>query len=164
MAKGGGWVFAVVLVGAIALAGSEGDGSSSTSSSSSSSESSGFDLFGSNEGDVCDHATQFTSSQGAFTIPANSSDDLATARNCVLASGQGSGAPVESLQRALVQCHHQNIAVDGDYGANTTAAVKLTQAQVGVPVDGRYGPQTGAAMAWPTLSDDGSSTCVVHKS
>lgn len=160
MAKGGGWVIAVVLVGAIALA---DDGSPSTSSTSSSnSSSSGFDLFGSNSGDVCDHATQFSSSQGSFTIPANSSDDLGSARDCVLAMGEGSGAPVETLQRALVQCHHQDITVDGAYGADTTAAVKLTQAQVGVPVDGHYGPQTGAAMAWPTLADDGTSTCVVH--
>jgi hypothetical protein len=163
MAKGGGWIIAVVLVGAVAMAGNEGDGSSSSSSSSSSaSNSSGLGLFGDDEGGVCDHTTQFTSSQGTYTIPSNNSDDPVTARNCFLAAGQGSGAPVETLQRALVQCHHQNITVDGDFGADTTAAVKLTQAQVGVPVDGRYGPQTAGAMAWPTLSDDGKSTCVVH--
>lgn len=165
--KGGGWVFGAVLIGAIALAGGGSSGTtSSTSTSASSSQSDGFnlDFFGDNTGGVCNHTTTFTSSQGSYTIPSNNSHDPVTARDCFMDSAPGHGphGPVQALQRSLVQCYQQPIAVDGIYGASTTNSVKVLQGKLHITVDGRYGPQTAGAMAWPTKADDGKTTCVAH--
>lgn len=54
--------------------------------------------------------------------------------------------PVERLQIDLNNCYgiryHFQLAVDGEYGPDTTKAVEIVQGAEGVPVTGDYGPQT----------------------
>lgn len=165
--KGGTWVFAAVLVGAIALAGNDGSSSTSSSSSSNTSSSSAqgfsFDLgFGSDQGGTCAHTTTFTSSQGRYTIPSNDSDDPVTARDCTLDQDHGGGATVKTLQQALNQCNGAHLAVDGDYGAGTAQAVSAFQGSHGLTADGTYGPATAGKLAWPTTPDSGKTICAAH--
>lgn len=165
--KGGTWVFAAVLVGAIALAGREGSStsssSSSTTASSSSSQEFSFDFFGSDaQGGTCGHTSTFTSSQGRYTIPSNGSADATTARDCTLDQDHGGGAPVKTLQQALNQCNGAHLAVDGDYGSGTAKAVQSFQSSHGLAADGAYGPATAGKMAWPTTPDNGKTICAVH--
>lgn len=76
--------------------------------------------------------------------------------NCVL--GRGSvGLPVNHLQRTLVRCYGQAIAVDSEYGPATEQAVKNVQRFHGVTVDGVFGPQTNIRMFWLRRA---VSTCV----
>ena len=62
----------------------------------------------------------------------------------VVKSGSN-GHPIKSLQY-LLRARGQNVAVDGEFGPNTTAAVKTFQASHGLAADGIVGPQT-----WPTV-------------
>ncbi len=180
--KGGGWVFAAVLIGAIALAGNGSRSSSSTSSTSTSSSSStsssgsstqaeAFNFFsetksgtstGTSSSDACQHVTTFTSAQGKYKIPSDNSTDPVTARDCSLGPNKGEGKPVETLQRALMQCYLQPLKIDGDYGPATKESVRKLQQVLHIHVDGRYGPHTAGAMQWPTTADDGTTTCVAH--
>lgn len=68
--------------------------------------------------------------------------------SCFLAQGDVSGA-VQSLQEALVGCNGQNIAIDGDFGPATFAAVKAVQKKYGLTQDGVYGSNTRDKMYWP---------------
>ncbi|TDT97539.1 peptidoglycan hydrolase-like protein with peptidoglycan-binding domain [Streptomyces sp. 846.5] len=52
---------------------------------------------------------------------------------------------VTTLQ-SLLDAHGASIAVDGDFGANTLAAVKAFQSANGLGVDGQVGPKTKAAL------------------
>ncbi|HKE76471.1 MAG TPA: peptidoglycan-binding domain-containing protein [Acidimicrobiales bacterium] len=163
MAKGGTWVFVAVLVGAVALA---NNGSSTTSSSSNTSSSSAqgfsFDLGSDSHGGTCNHTSSFTTSKGRYTIPSNGDSDAKDARDCMLDQDQGSGAPVSTLQQALDQCNGAHLAVDGDYGSATAAAVKSFQSGHGLTADGKYGPATAGKLSWPTTNDSGKSTCAVQ--
>jgi hypothetical protein len=57
-----------------------------------------------------------------------------------------SGAEVTKLQRALAQAGYSPGAIDGKYGAGTTAAVKQFQQAKGLSADGIAGPKTLAAL------------------
>jgi Putative peptidoglycan binding domain/D-alanyl-D-alanine carboxypeptidase len=59
------------------------------------------------------------------------------------------GSPVSQLQRALVAAGHP-VAVDGDYGPTTEAAIRAFQGRAGLAVDGVAGPAT-----WSRLVSDG---------
>jgi hypothetical protein len=50
--------------------------------------------------------------------------------------------PVERLQIDLDDCYGAGLAVDGEYGPDTEAAVKGVQDSEDVTQDGDYGPQT----------------------
>ena len=69
-----------------------------------------------------------------------------------LPSGDGmlrrgsSGAAVRSLQQQLNTVMGSKLAVDGDFGPATEAAVRAFQARYGLEVDGVYGPKSAAAM------------------
>ena len=56
------------------------------------------------------------------------------------------GPQVTALQQRLV-AFGQQIAVDGDFGRGTEAALRAVQAQLGVDVDGVAGPRTLAALS-----------------
>ncbi len=62
----------------------------------------------------------------------------------VVKSGSN-GHPVRTLQH-LLRARGQNVAVDGDFGPQTVAAVKAFQASKGLSADGIVGPLT-----WPVL-------------
>jgi hypothetical protein len=163
--KGGTWVFAAVLVGAIALAnnGSSTTSSSSSSSNTGSSEAQGFsfDLGSDTHGGTCNHTSSFDSSHGRYTIPSNGSSDAKAARDCTLDQDHGSGAPVSTLQQALNQCNGAHLAVDGDYGSGTAGAVRSFQSSHGLAADGKYGPATAGKLSWPSTSGS-KTTCAVQ--
>src|SRR5215510_12144982 len=102
MAKnnGGTWFLVALLIGAVGLAGR------SSSSSSASSASNSFSLAspdnngsadGDGSGDACDTTSSFDSDQGRYVIPADHADSQAAARDCVLTTEKGAGAPVKAL-------------------------------------------------------------------
>lgn len=55
------------------------------------------------------------------------------------------GHPIKTLQH-LLRARGQNVAVDGEFGPNTEAAVKAFQASRGLAADGIVGPLTWAAL------------------
>lgn len=52
---------------------------------------------------------------------------------------------VVEIQTALAEYGYYAGAIDGAYGAATTAAVKKLQTDLGVTADGRFGPETAKA-------------------
>ncbi|MFI8526817.1 peptidoglycan-binding protein [Promicromonospora sukumoe] len=68
-------------------------------------------------------------------------------------SSQGAAVAVRHLQRAYNACYAQfgsQLFVDGIYGDQTKAAVRVIQSREGlVPTDGLYGPATAAKLRIP---------------
>lgn len=60
---------------------------------------------------------------------------------CQLKKGN-SGPGVAGLQVTLVYCYKAKIAMDGQFGDNTYAALRTAQGKAGVTVDGIFGPDT----------------------
>ena len=69
--------------------------------------------------------------------------------NCELGLGNDSQAVV-ALQETLDGCYGQHLAVDGDYGPLTQAAVEVARRAAHVTVDGVYGPVTRDHINWGT--------------
>jgi peptidoglycan hydrolase-like protein with peptidoglycan-binding domain len=61
-------------------------------------------------------------------------------------TGPGASTAVVPAIQYLLRAHGHAVAVDGDYGPATTAAVTSVQNAAGLPTDGIVGPQT-----WPHL-------------
>ena len=59
---------------------------------------------------------------------------------------------IRVLQRNLNFCYGSKLAVDGIYGSNTRAEVKLVQRKHKLVADGIYGPKTRSAMNWRLYS------------
>ncbi|WP_329482043.1 peptidoglycan-binding protein [Kribbella sp. NBC_01484] len=59
---------------------------------------------------------------------------------------------IRVLQRNLNFCYGSKLAVDGIYGSNTRAVVKLVQRKHKLVADGIYGPKTRSAMNWRLYS------------
>jgi murein L,D-transpeptidase YcbB/YkuD len=59
---------------------------------------------------------------------------------------------IRVLQRNLNFCYGSKLAVDGIYGSNTRAMVKLVQRKHKLVADGIYGPKTRSAMNWRLYS------------
>lgn len=57
------------------------------------------------------------------------------------------GSRVKQLQQALNKALKSGLAVDGDFGPKTEAAVKALQRKARITVDGIYGPQSARALA-----------------
>ena len=57
-----------------------------------------------------------------------------------------SGSLVSRLQQNLNTVLHAGLAVDGDFGPATEAALRAFQARFGLEQDGEYGPQSAAMM------------------
>lgn len=81
--------------------------------------------------------------------------------NCVLKQGNNNDA-VTVLQRGLRYCHGYDIAVDGDYGPQTKAAVLGLQQTINgsygghLQEDGEYGPQTQDVTKFPVWTWPGN--------
>ncbi len=80
--------------------------------------------------------------------------------DCNMGEGSGDKRAVRALQKALVTCNGQHIAIDGTFGQQTRQAVARVQAQDGVAADGTYNVETRKAMKWPATSASGTTTCV----
>ena len=59
---------------------------------------------------------------------------------------------IQVLQRNLNFCYGSKLAVDGIYGSNTRAVVKIVQRKHKLVADGIYGPKTRSAMNWRLYS------------
>ncbi|GAB2631334.1 peptidoglycan-binding domain-containing protein [Kribbella swartbergensis] len=59
---------------------------------------------------------------------------------------------IRVLQRNLNFCYGTKLAVDGVYGSNTRAVVKMVQRKHKLVADGIYGPKTRSAMNWRLYS------------
>jgi hypothetical protein len=118
-----------------------------------------FDLDFSDDGlAACDGVVVVRTASGTAAVPGDTSlfgsDE---SPNCGLREGGGDDEAIEALQNALVLCNGQSLAVDGDYGSDTTSAVTNVQRQHGITADGAYGPATLQVMGWP---GSGGSGCV----
>ncbi|HEX6421197.1 MAG TPA: peptidoglycan-binding domain-containing protein [Acidimicrobiales bacterium] len=112
--------------------------------------------------DACDGVTVVQSASGSAELPAGESWTESSVE-CDIAEG-GDGEAVRALQDALVRCNDQDIAVDGEYGEQTRAAVARVEALSGLEADGVYDPATREAMRWPVTSASGETTCVTDVS
>lgn len=71
--------------------------------------------------------------------------------NCSLNEGNNSDA-VKALQSQINTCYYYNgvigtkLAVDGDFGGKTKAALEAVQKSAGADPDGGYGPETRSKM------------------
>jgi peptidoglycan hydrolase-like protein with peptidoglycan-binding domain len=104
----------------------------------------------------CTGATLYVNAKGIHVwIP--TIGDETSADNCELGVGNDSSA-VYWLQYSLNTCYGAGLALDGDYGPLTEAAVRHAQGLAGIPQDGIYGPVTRQHIKW---SDSGSADCAV---
>lgn len=55
---------------------------------------------------------------------------------------------IRVLQRNLNFCYGTKLAIDGIYGSNTRAVVRMVQRKHNLVADGIYGPKTRSAMNW----------------
>jgi peptidoglycan hydrolase-like protein with peptidoglycan-binding domain len=85
--------------------------------------------------------TASLASGGATTGASASAGPATTTEHAIVLSSGSEGRQVELLQQAL-----GGIKVDGQFGAETEAAVRSFQASRGLTVDGIVGAQTGAAL------------------
>lgn len=89
-----------------------------------------------------------TRSGNILSVPATGSGSL----HCHLQEGYYGNTAVWYLQYSIAWCYRGygeavlNIAVDGNYGTKTKAAVKRVQEIERITADGVYGPQTRDAM------------------
>jgi peptidoglycan hydrolase-like protein with peptidoglycan-binding domain len=82
------------------------------------------------------------------TLPASK----AGSSNCFLVRND-SGEGVMALQFALKTCNNQgNLAVDGDFGPGTMAALEAVQSAHHISADGMYGNQSRGVIQWPSES------------
>ncbi|MEU4608227.1 peptidoglycan-binding domain-containing protein [Kribbella sp. NPDC023972] len=59
---------------------------------------------------------------------------------------------IRVLQRNLNFCYGTKLAIDGVYGSNTRAVVRMVQRRHKLVADGVYGPKTRSAMNWRLYS------------
>ena len=84
--------------------------------------------------------------QQAEGLPANGQLDDATARALAAASPEAHDDAVKALQTELAALGLYTDGIDGDYGADTAAAVKALQQEAGLPVTGQLDAPTFAAL------------------
>jgi hypothetical protein len=80
-----------------------------------------------------------------------------TGWNCQLQEGDYNNWGVVALQNMLAKCYNQSIAIDGDFGPGTKAALKNAQTWdnatdgdgENLVVDGIYGPASRDTLMWP---------------
>jgi hypothetical protein len=94
-----------------------------------------------------------TTQAGLTSQPATSGGST----DCILWNGT-SGDGVKALQTSLADCNGFSLAIDGQFGPATRAAVEALQSRAGISVDGVYGPQTGAHMSI-LLEGDATPMC-----
>ncbi len=119
------------------------------------------DTGGDTSGDTesCDDVVVEQSESGDVEVPGDTALFSSSTVDCDVGEGSDDEA-VAALQDALARCNGQDVAVDGDYGPETSQAVANVQREGGVTADGTYDPETRRAMQWPATSSSGEVTCV----
>ena len=102
-------------------------------------------------------ALVFMSAVMAFSVCAFAVPNVDTAYAAVIKQGS-TGATVKKIQQKLKNWGYYSGAVDGIFGAKTTAAVKLFQKRNGLTVDGIAGAKTLAAMGISVSSSSSGAT------
>ncbi len=102
----------------------------------------------------CTNGSGFQNTKG-FPVTVPSVGEETHQANCDLGEGN-INAGVSFLQEDLNLCYKSGLALDGDFGPATEAALKHVQSIIGVTVDGVYGPNTRNAMQWGV---DGPTSC-----
>ncbi|SFA72258.1 Peptidoglycan-binding (PGRP) domain of peptidoglycan hydrolases-containing protein [Amycolatopsis marina] len=82
----------------------------------------------------------------AGTVDSRTWTALLSAGSTPLLKDGSSGAAVSRLQRALNAATTAKLSVDGQFGPNTTSAVRTYQSSRGLGVDGIVGPNTWSAL------------------
>ena len=107
--------------------------------------------------------TEYNSSNGV-TYSTRKGSHLGST-TCWMARGSSS-AGVSALQKTLIECYDQRIAVDGSFGPATQQALKNAQAATNrsagrtvITVDGSYGPQSRYWLFFHGTGSDGSRFC-----
>ena len=102
-------------------------------------------------------ALVFTAAVMAFSVSAFVSPSTETVYAAVIKQGS-KGETVKKIQQKLKNWGYYSGAVDGIFGAKTTAAVKLFQKRNGLTVDGVVGAKTLAAMGISATSTSGATS------
>jgi peptidoglycan hydrolase-like protein with peptidoglycan-binding domain len=102
---------------------------------------------------TCNGYAARTSDNGnRFYVPVYriAGSDIPPSFSCLLRQGNNNNSGVRILQRTLHDVYRRNIAVDGDFGPQTKAALAYVQANHNPPItaDGIYGPQTRDSLCW----------------
>ena len=92
----------------------------------------------------------------AFSVNTVANFNVQSAYAAVLKQGS-TGSTVKTMQQKLKNWGYYNGAVDGIFGAKTTAAVKLFQKRNGLTVDGIVGAKTLAALGMKASTSSSSS-------
>ena len=109
---------------------------------------------------TCDGVVVISVDSESVRVPGDTGIFSSASPACGMSEGRGSADAVVVLQDALTRCNREEVATDGEYGPQTTAAVADVQRRAGITADGEYGPATLQVMAWPTTSDSGVTRCV----
>jgi peptidoglycan hydrolase-like protein with peptidoglycan-binding domain len=100
---------------------------------------------------TCDGVVVIDIASEPVRVPGDTDLFSSASSNCVMSVGEGDEDAVVVLQDALA-CNREEVAVDGEYGSQTAAAVTDVQQRAGITADGEYGPATLQVMRWPTTS------------
>ena len=93
----------------------------------------------------------------AFTVNFAADYNVQSAYAAVIKQGS-TGATVKTIQQKLKNWGYYTGAVDGIFGAKTTAAVKAFQKKNGLTVDGIVGAKTLAALGISSASTSGATS------
>jgi hypothetical protein len=113
---------------------------------------------------TCDGVFVISVDSESVRVPGDTGIFSSASSACGMSEGRGSEDAVVVLQDALTRCNREDVAVDGEYGPQTAAAVADVQRRAGNTADGEYGPATLQAMRWPTTSTSGGIDCVAGPS
>jgi hypothetical protein len=114
--------------------------------------------------ETCDGVVVVDSEPGSVRVPGDTDLLDGTTVVCDMQQGDGDDEAVAVLQQALVDCHGQDVTIDGEYGPETAGAVTAVQRQAGIDPDGEYGPATLQVMRWPVDGATGTPECAASAS
>jgi peptidoglycan hydrolase-like protein with peptidoglycan-binding domain len=113
---------------------------------------------------TCDGVVVIAVDSESVRVPGDTGVFSSASAACGMSEGRGDEEAVVVLQDALTRCNREEVALDGEYGPQTAAAVADVQRRAGITADGEYGPATLEAMRWPTTSTSGGIDCVAGPS
>jgi peptidoglycan hydrolase-like protein with peptidoglycan-binding domain len=112
---------------------------------------------------TCDGVVVIDVDSASVRVPGDTGIFSSASTSCGMSEGRGDEDAVVVLQDALTRCNREDVAVDGEYGPQTAAAVTDVQQRARITADGEYGPATLQAMRWPTTTSGGTD-CVAGPS